>query len=141
MILNQGWKFNTLAKQLHHWENIGFDAADVLQYSGTSEVLKNAFVLLRDRQLRRITLCIRGSSSIKDFCTSFTAVPMEFTARDSDDKPVVGYAHLGATLASWWLYDRLRGELEAHLSANPGWTLQLTGHSIGVACASLLSMR
>lgn len=68
------------------------------------------------------------------------AVPMTLAVRGADGHDVSGYAHLGACMAARWLYETLRAPLAAALESRPGYTLQLTGHSIGAACASMVAM-
>lgn len=74
-------------------------------------------------------------------CLSLSAAcPTPFTLTDADGRPVSGFAHLGALMAATWLFESLHPILEEALLANKGYTLQLTGHSIGGACASMLAI-
>ncbi|PSC74205.1 lipase class 3 family isoform B [Micractinium conductrix] len=112
---------------------------DLLAQELRAGVLKPSYVLVRDRQLRTIVLAIRGTHSFKDMFTSLTGASKPHHLVDANGV-VLGYSHFGMLAAARWIKSQTRGLMEAALQDNPGYRLQIIGHSLGGGTAALLTM-
>ena len=73
-------------------------------------------------------------------CPVAVKFDMGFDSSGGQPATVAGHAHLGAYMAAMWLFETLQIPIQKAVEAHPGYTLQLTGHSIGGACATILSI-
>lgn len=108
---------------------------DVLVSELHSCAFRPAFLLGVHRSRRTLVLSLRGSWHPVDLLT------------DLDCKPVAvdllgqhGHAHRGILQAARKLDAELKETVRAALTARPGLTLVLTGHSLGGSVASVLAM-
>lgn len=61
-----GLKFSNLQVRFRIWqERLALDPADIITQCAVARLLRPAFVVARDRQLKAIVLCIRGTHSMK----------------------------------------------------------------------------
>ena len=87
--------------------------------------------IIVDDNLRAIVLTIRGTMSLADALTDALAREIPFCG---------GYAHEGIAFAAKHIYESTRELIEQELAKRPGYTLMITGHSLGAATAMLYTI-
>ncbi|KHN40421.1 Sn1-specific diacylglycerol lipase alpha [Glycine soja] len=124
----------------------GFTKEDVLLRKRTARILKPAFTVVRDKELKCLFVFIRGTRGIKDTLTDAIAAPIPFshTFISSDgnlrrNNTVSGHAHRGMVTAARWIRKRCTTTLLLALHENPGFKIKIIGHSLGGATAALLT--
>eukprot|EP00929_Paragymnodinium_shiwhaense_P036534 TRINITY_DN19567_c0_g1_i1.p1 TRINITY_DN19567_c0_g1~~TRINITY_DN19567_c0_g1_i1.p1 ORF type:complete len:729 (-),score=131.81 TRINITY_DN19567_c0_g1_i1:217-2286(-) len=86
------------------------------------------YVVLRDREMRWLLVCIRGTLSNKDILTDVAVKTVPF---------LEGEAHEGMVTMTRRLLDEVKTLIKAELSAQPDYRLVFAGHSMGGAVAAL----
>ncbi|KAK9812348.1 hypothetical protein WJX73_004270 [Symbiochloris irregularis] len=138
-----------LAKQLHY-ANLVYEAAedpkilDMLQEDGfglnffkkeaewdNEGAHKPAFFVATNTEAKQLLVSIRGTSDMQDVMADIVAVPEEY---DGTGKQ----AHSGMGQAAAWMLERILPLAQALSKA--GYTIILTGHSLGAGAAALLGL-
>lgn len=96
--------------------------------------------MIADHQTSSIVIAIRGSISLRDIFTDFTAASDRF---DVEGMPPDTTAHRGMIAGANYVEKRL---IESHVLENafeshPGYQLVVTGHSLGAGVAVLLGIK
>ncbi|KAL0483130.1 hypothetical protein AKO1_014811 [Acrasis kona] len=113
-----------------------------------SEHMKQAFFLSLDHDLNAIIISVRGTDSVADVFTNFTAAPKTLELHKfyelGDEEHVVGIVHGGKLDSARWILTQIQDKLdEILLSDEPSYrrfdTVITVGHSLGGAVATLLS--
>lgn len=102
----------------------------VLQYIDNA-VTDTRGTIFRADDTKQIILSFAGSSSLQNFVTDFTFVPVSYTGCPS------AQAHLGFYTAYQSVVNDVKAGLSAALAANPTYTVAIVGHSLGGALVSL----
>ncbi|PKI56723.1 hypothetical protein CRG98_022883 [Punica granatum] len=88
-------------------ESSGYSEEDVLLQKPKAGLLKPAFTIIRDKNLKCFLLLIRGTHSIKDTLTAATGAVVPFHHSVLHDggisNLVLGYAHCGMVAAARWI--------------------------------------
>ena len=107
---------------------------DLLLVTTKAEVYEPAFYVAVDAARHRIVWCVRGTDSPADALTDLIA----------DPEPLPGYpgavAHGGMLRAALFVLKAGGPAVAAALAAHPGFSLFLTGHSLGAGTAALLCL-
>lgn len=93
------------------------------------QLLKPAFTIIRDRNLKCFLLLIRGTHSIKDTLTAATGAVVPFHHSVLDDggisSLVLGYAHCGMVAAARWIAKLSMPFLVKALDENPEYEIKV----------------
>ncbi|KAK2990303.1 hypothetical protein RJ640_014755 [Escallonia rubra] len=124
-------------------DSAGYTQADVFLQKPKAGLLKPAFTILRDKQLKCLLLLIRGTHSIKDTLTAATGAVVPFHHSVLHDggisNLVLGYAHCGMVAAARWIAKLSTPFLLKALDENPDYQVKIVGHSLGGGTAALLT--
>lgn len=124
-------------------EETGYDDEHVLLQEPKAGILKPAFTILVDHEMRCFLLLIRGTHSIKDTLTAATGAVVPFhhsvVHEGGVSKLVLGYAHCGMVAAARWIAKLATPCLIEGLGKYPGYNVKIVGHSLGGGTAALLT--
>ncbi|XP_038684492.1 uncharacterized protein LOC119984563 isoform X2 [Tripterygium wilfordii] len=124
-------------------EETGNSEENVLLQEAKAGILKPAFTILVDHQVKCFLLVIRGTHSIKDTLTAATGavVPFHHTVvhKGGVSDLVLGYAHCGMVAAARWIARLATPCLIKALGEHPGYEVKIVGHSLGGGTAALLT--
>ncbi|KAJ3413901.1 hypothetical protein HDV05_007343 [Chytridiales sp. JEL 0842] len=116
------------------------------QQETEEEGFKPAFYLVVDHPTESVVLCFRGTLSLSDLLLDltceYTPLPSTLVPPQSQN-PSTLLAHTGFYTAAQKLSDpasTLFKSLQKSLLSNPGYTLVLTGHSLGAGLGCLLGL-
>lgn len=110
----------------------GITHREQLVYSSSSvEIGIPKHFIVVDDSIRTIVLTIRGTLSLSDALTDALAREVPFCG---------GYAHEGIAFAAKTIYESTREILEKEFVKHPGYTLMITGHSLGAGTAMLYTI-
>ncbi|GMH44022.1 hypothetical protein BSKO_11956 [Bryopsis sp. KO-2023] len=139
LLYSQNLKFSRPVLLQEVWSELDLKPEDFLIYQPKAAVLKPAYVLVKDEKLKSVVLAVRGTHSVKDIFTSLTGAckPHHMV---SSDGVVLGHSHFGMLAGARWILKETAPTIEAALAANPGYTLRITGHSMGGGAAAMLTM-
>jgi hypothetical protein len=113
----------------------GVPPADVLAAQWQSHLHKPAFYVAIDRARRCVVVAVRGTLQVGDYCTVLDAVPQPATLCG-----ISGHVHGGFLAAAHNLLPPVTAALRAAATSCPGWTVLLTGHSLGGGVAAVLAV-
>lgn len=119
-------------------ELMGVKEEHFLKQAVSAGVLKPSYVLVRDEELKKIVLMIRGTHSIKDAFTSLTGASKPHHVVDSNGV-TLGYSHFGMLAAARWLKTEV-GEDVKNALVDSGYDPLIIGHSLGGGTAAMLTM-
>lgn len=126
----------------------GLSQSDVVHSRFTASTFKPAHYVAVDRGIQAVLVCIRGTANLLDSLTDVAATYDPLTVRrmlpsgelSTEDGLVSGYGHAGVLRSARNLFGEIRDATLGALRQNPGYELLLTGHSLGGAIASVLSL-
>lgn len=119
-------------------EKMGVKEEHFLKQAVSAGVLKPSYVLVKDDEIQKIVLMIRGTHSIKDAFTSLTGASKPHHVVDSNGV-TLGYSHFGMLAAARWMKTEIEHDLENALSESTYEPL-IIGHSLGGGTAAMLTM-
>lgn len=141
-LLTLCWHFSKKAFHLF-LEETGYSQENVLLQEPKAGILKPAFTILVDHEMKTFLLLIRGTHSIKDTLTAATGavVPFHHTVvhEGGISDLVLGYAHCGMVAAARWIAKLATPCLIEALRSYPDYKLKVVGHSLGGGTAALLT--
>lgn len=117
--------------------------SDVVHSHFSATTFTPAHYVAVDRNIESVVVCIRGTANLLDSLTDITATHDPIAVRrhgGKSDDLVHGYGHSGVLRSARNLFDLIRHPTLVALRANPTYELLLTGHSLGAAIASVLSL-
>ncbi|RYR39806.1 hypothetical protein Ahy_A09g045404 isoform A [Arachis hypogaea] len=121
----------------------GYNDENVLFQEPKAGILKPAFTIIVDHEMRCFLLLIRGTHSIKDTLTAVTGsvVPFHHSVvhQGGVSDLVLGYAHGGMLAAARWIAKLSTPCLLEALSRYPSYNVKIVGHSLGGGTAALLT--
>uniref|UniRef100_A0A175YPJ6 Fungal lipase-like domain-containing protein n=1 Tax=Daucus carota subsp. sativus TaxID=79200 RepID=A0A175YPJ6_DAUCS len=124
-------------------ESAGYTHEDVILREPKAGILRPAFTILCDKNLKCFLLVIRGTHSIKDTLTAATGAVVPFHHSVLHDGGisdlVLGYAHCGMVAAARWIAKLSCPFLLKALNSFPDYQVKIVGHSLGGGTASLLT--
>lgn len=141
-LLTLCWHFSKKPFRLF-LEETGYSQDNVLLQEPKAGILKPAFTILVDHEMKTFLLLIRGTHSIKDTLTAATGavVPFHHTVvhEGGISDLVLGYAHCGMVAAARWIAKLATPCLIEALRSYPDYKLKVVGHSLGGGTAALLT--
>ncbi|XP_022641696.1 uncharacterized protein LOC106774282 isoform X2 [Vigna radiata var. radiata] len=124
-------------------EETGYTEENVLLREAKAGILKPAFTIIVDHDMRCLLLLIRGTHSIKDTLTAVTGnvVPFHHTVvhQGGVRDLVLGYAHCGMVAAARWISKLVTPCLLEALGHYPDYKVKIVGHSLGGGTAAILT--
>ncbi|XP_057455055.1 uncharacterized protein LOC130746444 isoform X2 [Lotus japonicus] len=124
-------------------EETGYTEENVLLREPKAGILKPAFTIIADHNMRRFLLLIRGTHSIKDTLTAVTGnvVPFHHTVvhQGGVSDLVLGYAHCGMVAAARWIAKLATPCLIEAIGRHPDYQVKIVGHSLGGGTAAILT--
>ncbi|EEF45592.1 triacylglycerol lipase, putative [Ricinus communis] len=124
-------------------DSAGYTMEDVLLQKPKAGLLKPAFTIIHDKDLKCFLLLIRGTHSIKDTLTAATGAVVPFHHSVLHDggisNLVLGYAHCGMVAAARWIAKLSTPCLLEALADYPDHGVKVVGHSLGGGTAALLT--
>ncbi|XP_020232168.1 uncharacterized protein LOC109812587 [Cajanus cajan] len=124
-------------------EETGYTEQNVLLREAKAGILKPAFTIIADHDMRCLLLLIRGTHSIKDTLTAVTGnvVPFHHTVvhQGGVSDLVLGYAHCGMVAAARWIAKLATPCLLEALGHYPNYKVKIVGHSLGGGTAAILT--
>ncbi|KAK7349309.1 hypothetical protein VNO77_06579 [Canavalia gladiata] len=124
-------------------EETGYNEENVLLREPKAGILKPAFTIIADHEMRCFLLLIRGTHSIKDTLTAVTGnvVPFHHTVvhQGGVSDLVLGYAHCGMVAAARWIAKLATPCLLEALGHYPDYKVKIVGHSLGGGTAAILT--
>jgi len=126
----------------------GISPRDVQYTQFKQSMSATPYVVVVDHSWRSVCISIRGTVSIEDMLTDITLQPAEL----QDQGELRGFdgtgkfCHRGVKARVEWIYDDLKENCNLHdllVSDDApfkGYRLRVTGHSLGAACAALLTL-
>lgn len=124
-------------------QRTGLAPKDIIYERFSAEPFHPAFYVALDHSIRAVVLCVRGTANLLDSLTDFAATQEPFAVRStSNDGPAIirGYGHAGVLRSARNVFREARSALYDIVSEYPEYELVLTGHSLGAATASVLSL-
>lgn len=110
----------------------GISLDDLLYESGGSAIGVPKHYVVVDSGARELILVIRGTISIADTLTDFATRNVAFCG---------GVAHEGIAFSAQSIYEAVAGALATEFERRgAGWSLRVTGHSLGGGAALLFTM-
>ncbi|CAK1545303.1 unnamed protein product [Leptosia nina] len=113
-------------------------ADDIIFASFNNRVFELPFCVIADHERESIVVAIRGSISLSDIFTDFTAGSERFEA---DGLPEGTAAHKGMSMGAAKMLRRLMPVLDRAFQQFPHYDLVLTGHSLGAGVAVLVGIK
>ncbi|XP_047512341.1 diacylglycerol lipase-beta isoform X3 [Pieris napi] len=113
-------------------------ADDIIFASFNNSVFELPFCVIVDHERESIVVAIRGSISLSDIFTDFTAGSERFEA---DGLPEGTAAHKGMSMGAAKMLRRLNPVLDRAFQQFPHYDLVLTGHSLGAGVAVLVGIK
>ncbi|XP_018835048.1 uncharacterized protein LOC109001971 isoform X1 [Juglans regia] len=124
-------------------EETGYSKESVILQEPKAGILKPAFTILVDHDMKCFLLLIRGTHSIKDTLTAATGAVVPFhhsvVHEGGVSNLVLGYAHCGMVAAARWIAKLATPCLIKALGEYPGYKIKIVGHSLGGGTAALLT--
>ncbi|KAH1204452.1 hypothetical protein GLYMA_16G009100v4 [Glycine max] len=124
-------------------EETGYSEENVLLREAKAGILKPAFTIIADHEMKCLLLLIRGTHSIKDTLTAVTGnvVPFHHTVVNQGGVSdlVLGYAHCGMVAAARWIAKLATPCLLEALGHYPDYNVKIVGHSLGGGTAAILT--
>ncbi|KAF3958048.1 hypothetical protein CMV_017004 [Castanea mollissima] len=124
-------------------DSLRLEGENVLLQEPKAGILKPAFTILVDHNMKCFILVIRGTHSIKDTLTAATGAVVPFhhsvVYEGGVSNLVLGYAHCGMVAAARWIAKLATPCLIKALGEYPGYKIQIVGHSLGGGTAALLT--
>ncbi|XP_027907669.1 uncharacterized protein LOC114166979 isoform X2 [Vigna unguiculata] len=124
-------------------DETGYTEENVLLREAKAGILKPAFTIIVDHDMRCLLLLIRGTHSIKDTLTAVTGsvVPFHHTVvhQGGVRDLVLGYAHCGMVAAARWISKLATPCLLEALGHYPDYKVKIVGHSLGGGTAAILT--
>ncbi|KAL2336419.1 hypothetical protein Fmac_010865 [Flemingia macrophylla] len=124
-------------------EETGYTEENVLLREAKAGILKPAFTIIADHEMKCLLLLIRGTHSIKDTLTAVTGnvVPFHHTVVHQGGvcDLVLGYAHCGMVAAARWIAKLATPCLLEALGHYPNYNVKIVGHSLGGGTAAILT--
>ncbi|CAJ1950741.1 unnamed protein product [Sphenostylis stenocarpa] len=124
-------------------EETGYNEENVLLREAKAGILKPAFTIIADHEMKCLLLLIRGTHSIKDTLTAVTGnvVPFHHTVvhQGGVSNLVLGYAHCGMVAAARWIAKLATPCLLEALGHYPDYKVKIVGHSLGGGTAAILT--
>ncbi|KAF4528250.1 hypothetical protein B566_EDAN014408 [Ephemera danica] len=117
----------------------GVPANDILYASFRNRLFEVPFMVVADHCTQSIVLVLRGSISLRDIFTDFTAASYEL---NTPELPPESKGHKGMIHVAQYVFRTLEQEsiLTAAFEENPNYKLVITGHSLGAGVAVLLGL-
>ncbi|RDX88739.1 Sn1-specific diacylglycerol lipase alpha, partial [Mucuna pruriens] len=124
-------------------EETGYTEENVLLREPKAGILKPAFTVIADHEMRCFLLLIRGTHSIKDTLTAVTGnvAPFHHTVvhQGGVSDLVLGYAHCGMVAAARWIAKLSTPCLLEGLAHYPDYKVKIVGHSLGGGTAAIVT--
>mmetsp|Transcript_15599 Transcript_15599/g.30185 ORF Transcript_15599/g.30185 Transcript_15599/m.30185 type:complete len:509 (+) Transcript_15599:106-1632(+) len=117
----------------------GIDRNDIVFVQEKSRLFRPGHYVCIDHATQSIVVTIRGTMRLQDVVTDLCCEETPFSIIDDDGKTLSGSVHSGFLLAAENIQAEVQHVVEAALQDNPGYKVQVTGHSLGGACATLLA--
>ncbi|XP_073943872.1 diacylglycerol lipase-beta-like isoform X3 [Choristoneura fumiferana] len=114
------------------------EADDIIFASFNNHVFELPFCVIADHERESVVVAVRGSISLRDIFTDFTAGSERFEA---DGLPEGTAAHKGMSMGAAKMLKRLMPVLERAFQQYPHYDLVLTGHSLGAGVAVLVALK
>eukprot|EP00897_Mesotaenium_endlicherianum_P009529 jgi/Mesen1/8604/ME000005S08565 len=124
----------TLTDLAHH---LGVIATDIVAQVGENKKMtvgRPAYYIALDHARRALVLAVRGTWTYSDMLTDLNLHSEPLSTLGSD-----GHAHAGMLSAADWILRTEREHLRDALQQHPGYSLVLTGHSLGAGTAALMA--
>jgi len=101
-----------------------------------SDLYNPGYLILRDDARRRVVLALRGTFRPQDVVTDLMCMHEPLAAIPARS----GFVHGGMCKAAANVWADAQAKVRGELAAHAGYTLVLTGHSLGAGVASLVCM-
>ena len=112
-------------------QSTGIQEEDVIAAEWSAKTLRPAYFVLKDRRMKTIVLCVRGTLSTRDVLTDLCCTAESFGTHNDR-------AHQGMLHSARFVSEAAKEIVQKQMEENPGYTLVLVGHSLGSGVAAIL---
>jgi hypothetical protein len=120
---------------------VAIPVSDVKFIDSDSEAFNPAHAICIDRRQQAVVLVVRGTLSVIDCITDIKAEYFPYSVTDPRTARVLsGTVHEGIFKGAMNIYTAVKAKLLDALASYPGFSLIITGHSLGAGTAALIGL-
>ena len=113
---------------------------DIVAMENKSELYRPGYFITVDHETRSIIVTVRGTTRLQDCITGITCTNVPLVIRADSGQIVHGVVHEGFYQSAGYLNSSILPKVTEAMHKYPEYEIVTTGHSMGGACAALLTL-